>query len=55
MFKVNADLLKRYCEFMGLGCVRKLALASSGLFSFWTASGSIDDTNYIACFAVLAR
>jgi hypothetical protein len=37
------------------GCVRKLDLASSGLFFVWTASSSIDDTTNIACFAVLAR
>jgi len=39
----------------GLGCVCKLDLASSGLFSVWTASGCIDDTSNIAFFAVLAR
>jgi hypothetical protein len=35
--------------------VEKLNLASSGLFSVWTASGSIDDTTNIDCFAILAR
>ena len=37
------------------GCAGKLDLASSGLFSVWTASGCIDVLFKYACFAVLAR
>ena len=36
------------------GCVRIHDLASAGLFLVWSASGCIDHTFNIACFAVLA-